>query len=136
MGKLINASVYDLRPTQVYLFQETINHYKKNRNLLGVLPIPVVEDICFDSKYAVLDGHHNTSLSFIYNTGAKVWVAKDENDLMPYDLFSDISESYIDACNKQIKRRFNSAMFYMPTNPKGNDISTFDLLIKNNQIKF
>jgi len=136
MGYITKEAAASLRPTQNYLEQNTIDFYVRQGDLMFDLPVPVVEDICFGNKYCLLDGHHHTAYSFLQGHMPTLWVAQSEKDLIPYDQFPGIPKEYIDACNDQIRRRFMEAMFFMPADSQGNDISSIEDLIKVNGIVF
>jgi hypothetical protein len=131
MGEKIIASPQLVRPSQDYLFQGTIDFYKKT--LLPKkkqVPIPVMLDYIVPNGYVALDGHHKVAATYSNYPQMVLWVVSSPNDFIPYQLFPDLETTLIDACNNEIRRRFNTAISYVARDDKGDDILSFDRLIE------
>jgi hypothetical protein len=141
MGYFSKALISEIRPTQDYLFQDCIEKYLTKVESNKPVLIPVLEDLysgC-DSKYAALDGHHKaSSLLGIFennsNSEINVWIASSPKDFIPYENNYGLDKKDVDHLNFEIKRRFNNCQFYIPCNSLGNEIKSFEELIKSTGI--
>ena len=111
MGEIISLNPENLRPTQDYLREHST---KRNKKTDFQFPVIIGRDICFNNEYFIIDGHHNSINSYRKNQEVCAWVAENSNDLIKYSDFPSLPKRYIDASNKQIKSRFNTAQFYVP----------------------
>lgn len=129
MGLLGISNNYSIRPTQNYLNSETIEFYKNNPQLS--IPIPVGKEIIYDNyDYFVIDGHHNLCYQILSNQKPLLWVAENGKDYIPLDMFPDDYRKFIKRCNEMIRKRYEFAQFYMPSNNSGQEIKTLVDLLK------
>ena len=136
MGEILNVDTNLIRPTQNYLEQVTIDYYKNRYGgKSNSLPVPVMIDL-FDQKfYRAIDGPHNLAVSHNYFGCANLWVIESPRDFMTRYTFPNVNEDFLKECNKQIRRRFQTIPFYVPTNNNGEEILNLDQLIKENKIE-
>ncbi|MGM5484875.1 MAG: hypothetical protein ACQEP1_03300 [Nanobdellota archaeon] len=126
MGKRYNVERSDIIPTQDYLEQKTINFYKERE---PTIPIPVAKDLWKENAFRAIDGHHNIAV----NESLPAWIAESPKDTIPYEEFPEADKRYIDECNEQIKKRFDTALFYTPY-VYGNSIESIESLVKASDV--
>ncbi|MBT3297681.1 hypothetical protein HN385_02060 [archaeon] len=136
MPKLIKISTGQVRSTQDYLEQSTINFYLSLRESnVKLPPIPVVESICYEGKYDLIDGHHNVALAHMLGEDVELLLIDSPRELLKIEQFPKVEERFIESCNEQIQKRFNSVPFYVPCDCQGEDITCLDQLIKYSDVR-
>jgi hypothetical protein len=130
MGNLLTVPLGKLRVTQDYLNERQVLKYLNFKGM-NMPPIPVAEDMILEDSFAILDGHHFSVGRHLNGEGETlVWVCESEKDFIPVGLNSPWDSSYVSRRNEQIRARYQSAPFYVPSK-NGKEIFTIQELIKN-----
>ncbi len=130
MYELIKISTNQVRPTQDYLDQKTIEFYLGLREAnVKLPPVPAVESICYEGKYDLIDGHHNVAVAHLLGEDIELYVIDSPRELLKIEQFPKVEKRFLEDCNEQIKRRFDSVPFYVPRCCQGEEITCLDQLI-------
>jgi hypothetical protein len=119
MGKIIKVNLADIRITQNYLISEKVKKYYVNSS--NVVPVPVAHDFV-GKNFVALDGHHYLASCYLRNqTEINVWLCDSPHDFIDGKKFSNYNIDNIQQRNEQIRARYDTAPFYVPS-IKGVDI--------------
>lgn len=118
MGRIIVVDPSELgmlRVTQDYIRREKIENY--NSTIIQIVPAIIVYD-SVKKGYAIVDGHHQLGFSYIHSLPLLAWLSESPNDTIKIEENVKNTgfriEELVEERNFQLKRRFNTAPFYVP----------------------
>lgn len=110
MGNIIKINTNQIKPSQDFLKERTVKFilacFSENKKDM-LPPTPIVKKDSEDGSYIAIDGHNLLAVYDLLGEEIEVYVARDENDELTEEVFSNFSSESLLSRNRDLKEKYN-----------------------------